>query len=180
MKIQVRVCRAFCLSLPCFSPRSLLPPSFLASHPLFHFGSLFAFHITISFLLVSLCSHSFFVSFHSPFRPLPLVVTRLTPHLQDQLQCCGYYSPYVEATVSQTCYARSVLPGYVYPSPHALVLGDRTIANGISWRRELANAHPQMQETLLAMGRKDPPPLVDRCVCPCPGPAPGHDQCVDV
>lgn len=31
--------------------------------------------------------------------------------IQDQLGCCGYYSPFVEATVSQTCYARSVLPG---------------------------------------------------------------------
>ncbi|TEB24639.1 tetraspanin Tsp2 [Coprinellus micaceus] len=35
--------------------------------------------------------------------------------IQDQLQCCGYYSPYVEATVSQTCYARSVLPGCKKP-----------------------------------------------------------------
>jgi len=31
--------------------------------------------------------------------------------IQNQLHCCGYYSPFVEATVSQTCYARSVLPG---------------------------------------------------------------------
>lgn len=31
--------------------------------------------------------------------------------VQDQLQCCGYYSPFVEAAVSQTCYSRSVLPG---------------------------------------------------------------------
>lgn len=31
--------------------------------------------------------------------------------IQNQLQCCGYFSPFVEATVSQTCYARSVLPG---------------------------------------------------------------------
>lgn len=35
--------------------------------------------------------------------------------IQDQLGCCGYYSPYVEATVSQTCYARSVLPGCKLP-----------------------------------------------------------------
>jgi hypothetical protein len=34
---------------------------------------------------------------------------RLT--VQNQLGCCGYFSPFVEATVSQTCYARSVLPG---------------------------------------------------------------------
>jgi len=34
---------------------------------------------------------------------------RLT--IQNQLGCCGYFSPFVEATVSQTCYARSVLPG---------------------------------------------------------------------
>jgi hypothetical protein len=27
------------------------------------------------------------------------------------LECCGYFSPFVEATVSQTCYARSILPG---------------------------------------------------------------------
>ena len=31
--------------------------------------------------------------------------------IQNQLNCCGYFSPYVEATVSQTCYARSILPG---------------------------------------------------------------------
>ncbi|KAH7904108.1 hypothetical protein BJ138DRAFT_1119721 [Hygrophoropsis aurantiaca] len=31
--------------------------------------------------------------------------------IQNRLHCCGYFSPYVEATVSQTCYARSVLPG---------------------------------------------------------------------
>jgi hypothetical protein len=31
--------------------------------------------------------------------------------VQNQLNCCGYFSPYVEATVSQTCYSRSILPG---------------------------------------------------------------------
>ncbi|KAK7449217.1 hypothetical protein VKT23_013362 [Stygiomarasmius scandens] len=31
--------------------------------------------------------------------------------IQDQLGCCGYFSPFIEATVTQTCYARSVLPG---------------------------------------------------------------------
>ena len=31
--------------------------------------------------------------------------------IQNELQCCGYFSPFVEATVSQTCYARSQLPG---------------------------------------------------------------------
>ncbi|KAJ3513295.1 hypothetical protein NLJ89_g3025 [Agrocybe chaxingu] len=31
--------------------------------------------------------------------------------IQNELQCCGYFSPFVEATVSQTCYARSILPG---------------------------------------------------------------------
>jgi len=31
--------------------------------------------------------------------------------IQNSLQCCGYFSPFVEATVSQTCYARSLLPG---------------------------------------------------------------------
>lgn len=31
--------------------------------------------------------------------------------IQNKLECCGYYSPFVEATVSQTCYARSLLPG---------------------------------------------------------------------
>lgn len=31
--------------------------------------------------------------------------------VQNQLHCCGYYSPFVEATSSQTCYARSNLPG---------------------------------------------------------------------
>ncbi|KAF8905314.1 hypothetical protein CPB85DRAFT_1224749 [Mucidula mucida] len=31
--------------------------------------------------------------------------------IQNELGCCGYYSPYVEASVSQTCYQRTVLPG---------------------------------------------------------------------
>jgi len=31
--------------------------------------------------------------------------------IQNQLECCGYFSPFVLATVSQTCYARSILPG---------------------------------------------------------------------
>lgn len=31
--------------------------------------------------------------------------------IQNQLGCCGYFSPFVLATVSQSCYARSVLPG---------------------------------------------------------------------
>ncbi|KAF7331392.1 hypothetical protein MKEN_00017200 [Mycena kentingensis (nom. inval.)] len=31
--------------------------------------------------------------------------------VQNQLGCCGYYSPFVEATVSPTCYSRSILPG---------------------------------------------------------------------
>lgn len=31
--------------------------------------------------------------------------------IQTQLSCCGYFSPYVEATVTQTCYSRSLLPG---------------------------------------------------------------------
>ncbi|KAG5641734.1 hypothetical protein DXG03_004306 [Asterophora parasitica] len=35
--------------------------------------------------------------------------------IQNQLNCCGYFSPFVEATVSQTCYARSVLPGCKLP-----------------------------------------------------------------
>lgn len=31
--------------------------------------------------------------------------------IQDQLECCGYFSPFVEATISQTCYSRSMLQG---------------------------------------------------------------------
>ncbi|EPQ59959.1 tetraspanin Tsp2 family [Gloeophyllum trabeum ATCC 11539] len=31
--------------------------------------------------------------------------------IQNQLGCCGYFSPFIEATVSQACYARSILPG---------------------------------------------------------------------
>jgi hypothetical protein len=31
--------------------------------------------------------------------------------IEDQLDCCGYFSPFVEATVTQTCYSRSILPG---------------------------------------------------------------------
>lgn len=32
--------------------------------------------------------------------------------VQDALRCCGYYSPFVEATATSLCYARSVLPGF--------------------------------------------------------------------
>jgi hypothetical protein len=35
--------------------------------------------------------------------------------IQNQLNCCGYFSPFVEATISQTCYARSMLPGCKLP-----------------------------------------------------------------
>ncbi|KIM40810.1 hypothetical protein M413DRAFT_168446 [Hebeloma cylindrosporum] len=35
--------------------------------------------------------------------------------IQNQLSCCGYFSPFIEATISQTCYARSVLPGCKLP-----------------------------------------------------------------
>ena len=28
-----------------------------------------------------------------------------------KLDCCGYFSPFIEATTSNTCYARSTLPG---------------------------------------------------------------------
>ncbi|KAI5450176.1 hypothetical protein NCC49_003325 [Naganishia albida] len=31
--------------------------------------------------------------------------------IQNQLDCCGYFSPFIEATTSNTCYARSTLPG---------------------------------------------------------------------
>ncbi|KAH9984078.1 hypothetical protein BJV74DRAFT_848825 [Russula compacta] len=31
--------------------------------------------------------------------------------IQNQLNCCGYFSPFVEAALSQVCYSRSVLPG---------------------------------------------------------------------
>jgi len=35
--------------------------------------------------------------------------------IQNQLGCCGYFSPYVEATMSQTCYSRSILSGCKLP-----------------------------------------------------------------
>ena len=28
--------------------------------------------------------------------------------IQNQLDCCGYFSPFVEASISQTCYARTI------------------------------------------------------------------------
>jgi hypothetical protein len=31
--------------------------------------------------------------------------------IQTQLSCCGWFSPFVEATVTQSCYSRSILPG---------------------------------------------------------------------
>ena len=38
--------------------------------------------------------------------------------IQNQLDCCGYFDPFVEATISQTCYARSILPGCKGPYLH--------------------------------------------------------------
>ncbi|KAI5118506.1 hypothetical protein M0805_004006 [Coniferiporia weirii] len=38
--------------------------------------------------------------------------------IQNSLDCCGYYSPFVEATVSQLCYSRSILPGCKSPYLH--------------------------------------------------------------
>ncbi|KAJ7715207.1 tetraspanin Tsp2, partial [Mycena metata] len=38
--------------------------------------------------------------------------------VQNALGCCGYFSPYVEASISSTCYARSVLPGCKAPYYH--------------------------------------------------------------
>ena len=35
--------------------------------------------------------------------------------IQTQLACCGYFSPFVEATVTSTCYSRSLLPGCKSP-----------------------------------------------------------------
>jgi hypothetical protein len=35
--------------------------------------------------------------------------------IQNSLGCCGYFNPYVEASISATCYARSVLPGCKAP-----------------------------------------------------------------
>jgi hypothetical protein len=45
--------------------------------------------------------------------------------IQNRLGCCGYFSPFVEATISQTCYARSVLSGCKKPylDYERLVLG---------------------------------------------------------
>ncbi|KAF8632348.1 hypothetical protein AX15_001929 [Amanita polypyramis BW_CC] len=31
--------------------------------------------------------------------------------VQNELNCCGYFNPFVEATVSATCFSRSALPG---------------------------------------------------------------------
>jgi len=31
--------------------------------------------------------------------------------VQNQLDCCGFFSPFVEAAISQVCFSRSVLPG---------------------------------------------------------------------
>jgi len=35
--------------------------------------------------------------------------------IQNQLNCCGFFNPFVEATASQTCFARSTLPGCKAP-----------------------------------------------------------------
>ncbi|KAJ7197740.1 hypothetical protein GGX14DRAFT_470755 [Mycena pura] len=38
--------------------------------------------------------------------------------VQNALHCCGYFSPFVEASISSTCYSRSVLPGCKGPYFH--------------------------------------------------------------
>ncbi|KAJ7083779.1 hypothetical protein C8R44DRAFT_651868 [Mycena epipterygia] len=38
--------------------------------------------------------------------------------IQNALGCCGYFSPYIEASISSTCYARSILPGCKAPFFH--------------------------------------------------------------
>ncbi|KAF9552417.1 hypothetical protein CPC08DRAFT_738172 [Agrocybe pediades] len=45
--------------------------------------------------------------------------------VQDALHCCGWYSPFVEASISSTCYSRSILPGCktAYLNFQRLVLG---------------------------------------------------------
>ncbi|ODN79691.1 hypothetical protein L202_03620 [Cryptococcus amylolentus CBS 6039] len=44
--------------------------------------------------------------------------------IQDALKCCGYFSPFVEATVSPLCYSRSNFPGcksrYLHLERHVL------------------------------------------------------------
>ncbi|KAG0695513.1 hypothetical protein DFH29DRAFT_783939, partial [Suillus ampliporus] len=46
--------------------------------------------------------------------------------IQNKLHCCGYYSPFVEATTSQTWYSCSILPGckeaYINFEKHVLCL----------------------------------------------------------
>ncbi|KAG1853103.1 hypothetical protein F4604DRAFT_1804165 [Suillus subluteus] len=39
------------------------------------------------------------------------LVTEGRLRIQNRLHCCGYHSPFIEATVSQSCYTCSVLPG---------------------------------------------------------------------
>ncbi|KAJ7446654.1 hypothetical protein B0H11DRAFT_1745592 [Mycena galericulata] len=43
---------------------------------------------------------------------LPIPARR---RIQNALGCCGYFSPFVEAAVSSTCYARTTLPGCKAP-----------------------------------------------------------------
>lgn len=35
--------------------------------------------------------------------------------IQNELECCGYFNPFVEAAVSQWCYSRSQFPGCAGP-----------------------------------------------------------------
>jgi hypothetical protein len=35
--------------------------------------------------------------------------------IQNALGCCGYFNPFIEASISATCYARSILPGCKVP-----------------------------------------------------------------
>ncbi|KAJ7464389.1 hypothetical protein FB451DRAFT_1042248 [Mycena latifolia] len=35
--------------------------------------------------------------------------------VQNSLGCCGYFNPFIEASISATCYARSILPGCKVP-----------------------------------------------------------------
>jgi len=80
---------------------------FLPYHPLIKVALSYLSIFTCPSLLLlpySPSLHSSSLSFHA-FQSLFLV--RWNP----QLRCCGYFSPYVEATVSPLCYARSNFPG---------------------------------------------------------------------
>ena len=86
--------------------------------------------------------------------------------MQNQLHSCGYFNPFVEATASHACYARSLLPGCKAPYIqferlilerwYTAVFGDLQCRLKLRWRLKPSQplAKPRLvQNKILVCGR---------------------------